>query len=130
MTTLKSHVNSSDLHRLNRSLEPLHVKAQVSLWGTRMIEVSGYQGSISLHDLACKVFSLTREDSTSERSTSFLKEANAKGEILTKLNKFYQDSDSEMQKANLLTRFFNSVREFFISPANARFLSIDQRSLG
>jgi|GEM_PF-2710987 len=91
--------------------------ATLSCWGGRLVTVDGYEGSISVDELARKIlcaasFRCTADDLTiQERVTGM--------EITNKLRHFYAVTDEAIANANWFTRLINKIREFI--PSTTRF---------
>lgn len=92
---------------------------EVSFWGTRLVTVNGYEGSLRLHDLGVDLIGTAK---SGDRQLSH--EERASGISLTyRLQIFYKETDG---KGNFLARIFMYIREFtFFNPYTVRFFIED-----
>lgn len=119
-THLKTIDVSSNLSEIKEMLDKSKVK--VTFWGSRVVEVQGFTGSIYLDDLAIKITEAGHK--RSETDDLSLKERIAGITIVNKVKRFYTDSDSQMEEANFFTRCINAVRTYF--SYNTTRISIDE----
>lgn len=111
---------------LNFSREILATKnfidsAQVktTFWGSRVVEVKGYTGSVYLDDLARKI--LEAGGRRCEADDLLPAERIAGIGIVRKLKDFYRTSDIRIKNSNFFTRLLNWIREFSFFPYTTRF---------
>ena len=121
MPSLETYLNSpnfsNQLTTVNNLLDTAQVKT--TFWGSRVVEVNGFTGSVYLEDIARKILRTGSE--RSEADNLLPAERIAGLEIVRKLVGFYRISDKQIQNSNFLTKFINWVREFSFSPYTTRF---------
>lgn len=118
---IRDHVNSPEFANDIPSIRGLLEKAQgkVSFWGTRVITVKGYEGSIALDALARKVFVAGKKRSVEGGLTE--QERAAEPKIMNKLNRLYRDTDTQISKSHWFTRLLSWARECGPYPYTRRF---------
>jgi hypothetical protein len=114
MTSLGSHINSlnfsTQLDVVKNLIGSDSAHTTTTFWGKRIVEVDGFTGSVCLDDIARKILSTSHERcnaddlKTAERISGI--------DIVKKLQKFYHDTDFEIQNANPVTKLFNFIVEF------------------
>lgn len=118
MPSLESHINSlnfsTQLEVVKNLLDSNAAHATTTFWGSRVVEVNGYTGSVYVDDIAKKILLASRERCDADDLT--LAERISGVEIVNKLQQFYHDTDTEIQNASPITKFFNWIREFSINP--------------
>lgn len=116
MISLETHINSLDFSRQLEVVRDLMETAEVktSFWGSRVVEVEGYSGSVYLDSLAERV----QRTVYARDSMDYLRpgERIAGIEIVRKLQQFYIETDNQIESSNCLTRLFNWIREFSFVP--------------
>lgn len=112
---------SNELVGLNQILS--NAQSNVTFWGKRVVTVAGYEGSISLDELARKVLGAGEQRSDSDDLTT--QERVAGIEIMNKLRNFYKVSDTKIAQRNCFTRLLNAIREFTLFPYTPRFHTED-----
>ncbi|HEV8052325.1 MAG TPA: hypothetical protein VGP47_07515 [Parachlamydiaceae bacterium] len=90
--TVGFNINSANLSRNNRE--------SADLWGARIITISGYEGSITLDEVAYRILKQPMSDKVNELK------------IINSLEKFYRITNVMLEKENWLTQRLNSIREF------------------
>lgn len=87
----------------------------VTFWGTRIVTVAGYEGSLSLHDIAIDLIGIAKSG-----DSPLNHEDRCSGTSLTyRLQIFYKETDG---KGNFLARIFLYIREFtFFNPYTVRY---------
>jgi hypothetical protein len=121
MTSLDAHLSSInfsyDLEALKILLDTSQVKT--TFWGSRVVEVKDFTGSVYLEDIAREILVIGRQRSDAD---DLLPEERIAGiEIARKLEGFYRISDTQIQNSNFFTKFFNWIREFSFIPYTTRF---------
>lgn len=105
---------STQLNVIENLLDSAH--STTTFWGSRVVKVNGHKGSVYVDDIAKKILYASRQRCDAD---DLITEERISGiNIVRKLQKFYQDTDAEIQKSNPLTKFFNWIREFSINPIN------------
>lgn len=85
-------------------------KSSVTFWGTRIVTVSGYEGSIPLDDLVRRVSAASRDRCEADDWTTVERVAGI--EITDKIDHFYSATDTLLSQSNVLTQLFNRINEF------------------
>lgn len=116
MRSLEQHLNSINFSKELAALRNLIVSKDVhvkkTFWGGREITVKGYNGTVSLENIAYKLLKAAnhrREDdnlSPKERIVGI--------EITRKLTSFYRITDTQIKNSNFLTKLLNWIRNFAI----------------
>jgi hypothetical protein len=118
MASLDTYLNSlnysTQLNVIESLLDSAH--STTTFWGSRVVEVNGYTGSVYVDDIAKKILYASRQRCDAANLTP--KERISGIAIVRKLRKFYQDTDAKIQKSNSLTKFFNLIRESFLTLLN------------
>ena len=112
MVTVERHMGSLNFSTQLSDVKNLLDKAQAetTFWGSRVIKVQGFTGSVYLDDVAKKILEAGR---TRCRADDLTPEERVAGiEIVGKLQNFYQMTDKQIQNSCFLTRFFCWIREF------------------
>ena len=112
---------SNELIGVNQILS--NAQSNITFWGKRIVTVAGYEGSISLDELARKVLRAGGQRSDSDDLTT--QERVAGIEIMNKLRNFYQVSDTKIAQKNCFTRLLQKIREFTFFPYTPRFHTED-----
>lgn len=94
-------------------------EAKITFWGSRVVEVNGFTGSVVLQEIAKKISGLSciRPLTPDERDEGYT--------ILGQLNNFYRITDKQIQNANFFTKLIFLIREFTLTPYTIRF-SVEQ----
>lgn len=112
MPSLESHVNSlnfsTQLDVVKNLIDSAH--ATTTCWGSRLVEVDGFTGSVYLDDIARKVLIASHQRCDADDLTTAERISGV--ETVKKLQKFYRDTDIEIQSANPITKLFNFIIEF------------------
>lgn len=121
MTSLQVHLNSLNFSSQLTTVKNLINTAQVktTFWGSRVVEVNGFTGSVSLEDIARKILRTGRQ--RSDADDLLLAERIAGVETVRKLEGFYRISDTQIQNSNFFTKFLNWMRECSFMPYTTRF---------
>ncbi len=118
MLSLKVHLDSLDFSR--QLLEVKHLvnaaDTKTTFWGSRVVEIKGFTGSVYLEDIAEKIVSAGRKRSDDDNLSPAERIDGI--EIVAKLNGFYLVTDKEIRNSNFLTRLLNWLREFSFIPFN------------
>ncbi len=121
MTSLEASLGalnfSTQLEEVNKLLDG--AQTDIIFWGTRVVKVNGYSGSVSLENLARKTLNVGQLRCEADDLTP--SERIAGVEIVRKLQKFYKLTDTQKQNVNFITRFFIWIREFAFTPYTTRF---------
>jgi len=121
MFSLETHLNSlifsSQLTTVKNLVDTAQVKT--TFWGSRVVEVNGFTGSIYLDDLARKI--LRTGNQRSDADDLLPAERIAGVETVRKLEGFYRISDAQIKNSNFFTKFLNWIREFSFTPYTTRF---------
>jgi hypothetical protein len=118
MISLKQHINSTDFSDFQTVYNLLeNAKVKTSFWGSRLIEISGYTGSVKIDDIVREFVKIVclPDDAPKNgylglgNSIIFMnlsaKERVGGLSVLDKMNKFYELSDEQISKSNLITKF-------------------------
>ncbi|MCB1111180.1 MAG: hypothetical protein H7A37_00590 [Chlamydiales bacterium] len=118
MLSLDARLSSLNLPNQMEEFKKLLDTAQVktTFWGSRVVEVNGFSGSVYLDDVARKIIN-QRSDANDLLPTKQM----ARFAITEKLRGFYNDSDTKIQNSNFFTKFLNWIREFSLLPYTPRF---------
>lgn len=121
MPSLDTHLSSLNFSNQLATVKNLLDTAQVktTFWGSRVVEVNGFSGSVYLDDVARKI--LTAGYQRSDADDLLPAERIAGVEIVRKLKDFYRVSDTQIQNSNFFTKFLNFIREFSFIPYTTRF---------
>lgn len=121
MLSLECHLNSLNFSTQLKDVENLINASctKTTFWGSRIIKINGFTGSVYLDDIARKILKAGRERSDADDLT--ITERMSGMEIVKKLQKFYCDTDIKIQNSNLFTKFLNWIREFSCIPYTTRF---------
>ena len=102
-----------------RNLLNREPRTKITFWGTRVIQIDGFSGSVSLADLCSKILKISRQRSEADDLTSVERIAGV--EIVNKLITFYERTDSQRKTCNVFTRFLIWIREYSLFPYTPRF---------
>lgn len=140
MVSLRTHLNNLDFARqlvlveqLLNQPEPMeqkrepHVQAKVTFWGSRVVKVKGYTGTVSIDFLAKKIYQAGRKRCNADNMT--IEERLAGLETTKKIKNFYKITDDEKKNSNFFTRFLVWIREFTFNPYTTRFYLEDDAEL-
>ena len=121
MPSLQVHLNSLDFSSQLATVKDLIDVAQpkTTFWGSRVVEVNGFTGSVYLDDIARKI--LRTSGLRSDADDLLPAERIAGVEIVKKLEGCYRITDTQIQNSNFFTRFLNWIREFSLFPYTTRF---------
>ncbi|MBI5346927.1 MAG: hypothetical protein HZB76_07290 [Chlamydiae bacterium] len=132
MNTLKAHLKSlnfaTQLGAVNDLLNcysgvntnnTSQIKTKISFLGTRLVEVNGYKGPVSLDFLAKRILGASNQRCKADDLTPAERIAGV--EIVRKLKNLYKITDPQINYSNFLTRFLNWIREFSFIPYTTRF---------
>lgn len=121
MLSVATYLNSLNCSTQLETVKNLidSAQAKTTFWGSRVVEVNGFTGSVYLEDIADKVLKASEERVDADDLT--LKERIMGIGVVRKLVGFYQVTDAEIQDSNFLTRFLNWIREFSFVPYTTRF---------
>ena len=78
----------------------MKTQATVTFWGGRIIKISGYEGSITLDEVATRIL----RNPTIDKFNTL--------KIIESLEKFYRITNVMIENENWLTKRLNSIREF------------------
>lgn len=111
---LEDKYNQSNLIELE-DLFKGPVTTDVSFWGSRIVTVQGYEGSLNIHDLGIDLIGIAK---SGDRNLSHQEKSAGVG-LTFRLQIFYRETDG---KGNFLARIFMYIREFsFFNPYTVRF---------
>jgi hypothetical protein len=121
MPPLETHLNSLNFSTNLEVVKNLIDKAEAktTFWGSRVIKVAGYTGSIYLDDLAKKIIDAGRQRCEADDLQPAERVAGI--DIVKKLRNFYEVTDTQIRNSNFFTRFLNWLREFSFDPYTIRF---------
>lgn len=121
MLSLNTHLSSLNFSNQLVDVKNLVDTAEVktTFWGNRVLEVSGFTGSVYLDDIARKI--ITAGNQRSDADNLLPAERIAGVEIVRKLEHFYRISDTQIKNSNFFTRFLNWILEFTFIPYTTRF---------
>lgn len=123
MVSLEKHLNSinfsTELNRANQLINSSNTCVKTTFWGSRVVEIDGYAGSVYLEDIASKIRAASKE--RCEADNLILEERIAGIEMVHKLIDFYRISDNQIKNSNFFTRLINWIREFSFVPYTTRF---------
>jgi len=128
MLSLNDHINSLNFSTQLEEVKNLINSAQpkTTFWANRLIEVTGFTGSVYLDDFARKVNLSSNQRVEADDLTTAERIAGI--EIVKKINNLYQQTDTLIQNSNFFTRFINWISEslpytprFFISDTEMHF---------
>lgn len=92
----------NELPKINNLLSS-RAEATISPGGTRVVAISGYEGSIALDELSRKILSTSlRNRSDDENGMRFINH----------LIHFYNITDDQIEQSNLVTKTLSKIREF------------------
>ncbi len=121
MPSINTHLCSLNFSNQLADVKNLLDTAQVktTFWGSRVVEVNGFSGSVYLDDVAKKILSAGSQRSYAD---DLLPAERIDGiEIARKLQGFYRVSDTQIQNSHFFTKFLNWIREFSFIPYTPRF---------
>src|SRR5260221_14105756 len=111
MISLRTHLNNLDFARQLGAFEQLlnqpelveqehepQVQARVTFWGSRIVKVKGYTGSVSIDFIAAKINQTGRIRCNADDMT--LEERLAGIEITRKIKNFYKFTDEQKKNSN------------------------------
>lgn len=127
MISLEAHLNTLDFTTQLETVRDLLIdrhatgvdkaRASVTFWGSRVVTVDGFSGSVYLNDIARKL--LRARGSFNEQTAPEIEAAH--DVILGKLLTFYQLTDTDISNSNWFTRLLVWIREFsFCNPYTPR----------
>lgn len=121
LLSLDAQLNSLNFSNQLTAVKSLVDAAQVrtAFWGSRVVEINGFTGSVYLDDVARKI--LRAGNQRSDADDLLPAERIAGVEIVRKLEDFYRISDTQIQNSNFFTRFMNWIQEFSFIPYTTRF---------
>lgn len=121
LSPLNAHLSSLDFSSHLADVKNLLDTAQVktTFWGSRVVEVNGFTGSVYLEDMARKILNTSRQRSDADDLSPAERISGL--DITRQLENFYIISDEQIQKSNFFTRFLNWIREFSFIPYTTRF---------
>ena len=119
--SLKAHISSLDFSTQLSVVKNLidTAQAKTTFWGSRVIEVNGFTGSVYLADVARKILKAGSQRSDADDLTPAERVAGI--DTVRKLEKFYQITDLQIKTSNFFTKFLNRIREFSFTPYTTRF---------
>lgn len=122
MTTLETHLYSINFSTQLEVVKNILDKAEtrITFWGTRLVEVGEYTGSITLESIASRVLKASNQRCEADDLT--LAERVAGLDISKRVENLYLITDKQIQNANLLTRLFRWIREFSFIPTRLHFV--------
>ena len=130
MQSIETHLNSLDfstqLSAVKKIMETAEVKT--TFWGSRVVVVKGFSGSVYLDDIAHKI--ICAGNKRSDADNLLPAERIAGINIVRKLKNLYSISDVQIKNSNFFTKFLNWIREYSIHPYTTRFyleVSAEQR---
>lgn len=94
-------------------------KVKTTFWGKRVIIVEGFEGSLSINEIARDVLASPNEGQVENEMGKI--DARHKQPAMRKLKKLYKDSDTNIQSKNRFTRIISRLREFSFNPYQERF---------
>jgi hypothetical protein len=127
MIFLKQHLDSmnfSNFENANNLLKNANVKT--SFWGSRLIEINGYTGSVKIDDIAKKFIEAmspcfdSKNDSRNINKMVYSCSLSGRERIgglntLSTIKKFYKLSDTQISNSNIIKKFsicfFKALRE-------------------
>ena len=121
MKSIKNHLNSLDFSTQLSAVKEIVENAEVktTFWGSRVVVVKGFSGSVYLDDIAHLIICAGNKRSDAD---DLLPEERILGlKIVRKLEDFYSESDKQIQNSNFFTKFLNWIREYSFSPYTTRF---------
>lgn len=96
--------NFNSLFQITSAATPI-----LSFWGTRRIQVVGYEGRAPIDSLAERIMELVKaqnfEYTQEERDIGM--------QIAANINRIYNDSDHQVSESNFLTRLFCALESFY-----------------
>lgn len=123
-THLKTLDFSNQLNAVRNLIET--AQAKTTFWGSRVVEVNGFTGSVYLDSIVEKIQKAGKQRfdahdlSLAERIDGI--------EITKKLEHFYRITDTQIRNSNLFTKLLNWVQEFLFSfYRNTRFFFDEDR---
>jgi len=121
MTSLVSHLNSLSFSTQLDTVKNLidTAQAKTTFWGSRVIEINGFKGSVYLDDIANKILMAGNQRLEADDLTPAERIAGI--EIVRKLENLYQVTDAQIRNSNFFTRLLNWIREFSFIPYTTRF---------
>jgi len=116
MPSLDTHLSSLNFSNQLAAVKNLLDTAQVktTFWGSRVVMVNGFTGSVYLEDIARKILTTGRQ--RSDADDLLPAEQIAGVETVRKLEDFYRIGDTQIQNSNFFTKFLNWIREFSFIP--------------
>lgn len=121
MPLLVTHLNSLSFSTQLDTVKNLidTAQAKTTFWGSRVVEVNGFTGSVYLDDIANKILRAGNHRSDADDLTPAERIAGV--EVVRKLENFYRVTDIQIQNSNFFTKFLNWIREFSFIPYTTRF---------
>jgi len=104
-----------------KKLETLFNNAivQTTFWGGRFVKIEGCTGTIQIDGLASRILNVGSIKDKNETLTP--QDCTCGVNCINKMRGLYLISDRKIAESNLLTRIFDSIRQFTIWPYTARF---------
>lgn len=121
MPSLETYLNSLSFSIHLESIKNLIdiASTKTTFWGSRVVKVNGFTGSVYLDDIANKIVRAGNQRSDADDLTP--EERIAGVEVVRKLENFYRVTDIQIQNSNFFTKFLNWIREFSFMPYPTRF---------
>ncbi len=79
-------------------------EVRITFWGRRVVEIVGFEGSVSLEDIVDNIFAAAKDSLSDE-------DKRAGQALIKQAQKLYEESDRLIEDACFLTRFFIWIRE-------------------
>lgn len=129
MISAENYLNNFDFAKDLGELSALLDKttAKVTFWGSRIVEIKGQSGCITLEAIVKRALMGCQQRYSANDLT--LEERIDGVEAMRKLHHLYRDTDQALKKSNFLTRLFHWIREYYFNPDPARFDRAEDRFL-